>query len=253
MKGHTPRMDKPSNRIALPFSPPQETKVMSNAIQAYVFDAYGTLFDVNSPVQTHSSVLGDNARVLATLWRDKQLQYTWLRSLQERFVDFEQVTADALDYAMAHIRLTNMDLRASLLEAYARPVAYPEVRRVLETLRARGMSTAILSNGTRGWLASAIEANGLEGLFDTVLSVDAVQIFKPHPSVYRLAEQALELPTEKISFQSSNGWDAFSASAYGMRVVWCNRSQQPPECLPEPPQFTVSTLDGLLEIPPLAK
>lgn len=225
---------------------------MSDAIQAYVFDAYGTLFDVASPVQAHSAVLGDDAPVLSTLWRDKQLQYTWLRSLQGRFADFEHVTADALDYAMAHIGRDDAGLRAKLLEAYARPSAYPEVRHVLTTLRARGMRTAILSNGTRGWLDSAITANGLDGLLDAVLSVDAVQVFKPHPSVYRLAEQALELPAPAISFQSSNGWDAFSASAYGMRVVWCNRDQQPPECLPEPPQVTVATLNGLLELPPLA-
>lgn len=224
---------------------------MHHQIQAYVFDAYGTLFDVASPVRAHGAALGADAAALADLWREKQLQYTWLRSLQGRFADFEQVTADALDFALARLGREQSGLRRELLQAYAEPRAYPEVASLLETLRSRGLRTAILSNGTGAWLTSAVRANRLEGLFDAVLSVDAVQVYKPHPRVYRLAEEALELPAEAISFQSSNGWDAFSAAAYGMRVVWCNRSHQPPEVLPTQPDHTIATLDQLLELPPL--
>ena len=224
---------------------------MQQQIQAYVFDAYGTLFDVASPVQAHAEALGSNAAPLAGLWREKQLQYTWLRSLQGNFTDFEQVTADALDFALACIGCEDLDLRCELLQAYAEPCAYPEVAHLLEILRSRGLRTAILSNGTEAWLTSAVKANHLGGLFDAVLSVDAVQVYKPHPLVYRLAEDALGLPASGISFQSSNGWDAFSAAAYGMRVVWCNRGSQPPEVLPTQPNHTIATLDQLLELPPL--
>ena len=224
---------------------------MHHQIQAYVFDAYGTLFDVASPVQAHAEALGTNAAALADLWREKQLQYTWLRSLQGSFVDFEQVTADALDFALARLGCEELGLRRELLQAYAEPCAYPEVASILETLRSRGLRTAILSNGTEAWLTSAVKANRLEGFFDEILSVDTVQVYKPHPRVYRLAEDALELPAGSISFQSSNGWDAFSAAAYGMRAVWCNRSSQPTEVLPTQPDHTIATLDQLLELPPL--
>lgn len=221
---------------------------MTRTIQAYVFDAYGTLFDVAEPARRHSQALGERAAVLAQVWRDKQLQYTWLRSLQQRYADFEQVTADALDFAMARVGCGDRALRERLLEAYAAPAAYPEVAHTLRALRARGARTAILSNGTDRWLRSAVAANGLEQAFDQILSVDEVGVFKPHPAVYRLAEQRLQLPAAAISFQSSNGWDAFSAQAYGMRVVWCNRGGQPPEQLPQAPAHTISHLDQLLPI-----
>jgi 2-haloacid dehalogenase len=221
---------------------------MSMLIQAYVFDAYGTLFDVASPVQRHAAALGANAQTLATVWRDRQLQYTWLRSLQGRYVDFEQVTADALDHALEHIGSADPDLRERLLQAYATPRCYDEVGTTLRALRGRGMRTAILSNGTARWLDAAIRANGLDDCFDAVLSVDALRVFKPHPSVYRSAETALGLPATAISFQSSNSWDACSAQAYGMRAVWCNRTGQTPERLSAPPARVVSRLDELLDM-----
>ena len=224
---------------------------MSQAIQAYVFDAYGTLFDVASPVREDGADLGADAPRLAELWRDKQLQYTWLRALQGRFADFEQVTADALDFALDALGRRDETLRERLLQAYAGPRTYPEVKATLQALRARGQRTAILSNGTTRWLASAVHANGLNGLFDAVLSVDTVRVFKPHPAVYRLAEDSLNLPAAAISFQSSNGWDAYSAAAYGMRVVWCNRTGQPAERLPQAPHFTIKRLDELLALAPL--
>ncbi len=221
---------------------------MNLPIQAYVFDAYGTLFDVASPVRRHSQALGERATLLAETWRDKQLQYTWLRTLQERYADFEQVTAQALDFALERVGCDDRGLREQLLQAYATPQAYPEVAAALQALRGRGVRMAILSNGTERWLRSAVAANALEGCFDEILSVDSLGVFKPHPAVYRLAEQALQLPAGAISFQSSNGWDAYSAQAYGMRAVWCNRSGQPAERLPATPVHMVRSLDELLAL-----
>ncbi len=221
---------------------------MPSPIQAYVFDAYGTLFDVASPVRRHSQALGERAQLLADTWRDKQLQYTWLRTLQGRYANFEEVTAQALDFALERIGGADAGLRERLLEAYATPQAYAEVESTLRALRAQGARTAILSNGTERWLHAAVDASGLRDCFDHVLSVDGLRVFKPHPAVYGLAEQALDLPAAAISFQSSNGWDAFSAQAYGMRAVWCNRSGQPRERLPQTPTHTVSSLDQLLAL-----
>ena len=223
---------------------------MPSAIRAYVFDAYGTLFDVAAPVSDCAGSLGADAPRLAATWRERQLQYTWLRSLQGRFADFAQVTADALDHAMAALGRTDPDLRACLLDAYRTPRAHPEVHVTIAALRARGMRTAILSNGTADWLHSAICSAGLDGMFEAVLSADIVRVYKPHPAVYALAEDALQVAAREISFQSSNGWDAWSASAYGMRAVWCNRGGNAPEFLPEPPEHTISTLDELLRLPP---
>lgn len=214
-------------------------------MRAYVFDAYGTLFDVASPVRRHAQAVGADATALAEIWRDRQLQYTWLRSLQGRHADFEQVTAHALDHALERIGRHDPALRERLLAAYATPQAYDDVAPTLRVLRSRGARTAILSNGTLRWLHQALEASGLTDGFDHVLSVDAVGVFKPHPSVYRLAEQALQLPAAAISFQSSNGWDACSAQAFGMRAVWCNRAGLPPERLPESPAHTISSLAQL--------
>lgn len=221
---------------------------MTTTIDAYVFDAYGTLFDVASPVRRHSAAVGAQAGLLAEVWRDKQLQYTWLRSLQGHFADFEQVTADALDFALERVGSHAPELRQQLLLAYATPESYPEVGATLRALRRHGKRTAILCNGTEHWLRSAVAANGLDDCFDHILSVDVLRVFKPHPSVYRLAETALQLPAQAISFQSSNGWDAFSAQAYGMRAVWCNRGGHPAERLPAMPAHQIHTLDALLTI-----
>lgn len=218
-------------------------------IEAFVFDAYGTLFDVASPVAACSASLGENASALARLWRDKQVQYTWLRTLQGRYADFTQVTADALDFALETLGISDTQLRLRLLDAYRTPQAYADVAPTLETLRQRGFRLAILSNGSPPWLAAAVHASGLDTSLDAVLSADTVGVYKPHPEVYRQAERALKLPAAAIGFVSSNGWDAYSASAYGLQVVWCNRSGQADERLPLPPSDRVTSLDALLNLP----
>ena len=214
-------------------------------IRACVFDAYGTLFDFASAAARCPGVPDEQRAALSTLWRDKQLQYTWLRSLQGLHADFWQVTADALDFALESLGLADPGLREQLLRLYQTLQAFPEVAETLRQLRAAGFKTAILSNGTPSMLDAAIEASGLQGLFDKVLSVEAVRVFKTHPKVYQYALQELGLRAEQISFQSSNGWDAYAASAFGMRVVWCNRYGQRPERLPGAPDHVIGNLAQL--------
>src|SRR4051794_9228244 len=191
-----------------------------DGIRACVFDAYGTLFDVASAAARCSDVLGERAGPVAALWRDKQLQYSWLRGLQGRHADFWQVTGDALDYTLETFGVANPGLRARLMDLYLTLSAFPEVAATLQRLKDAGLTTAILSNGSPRMLAAAVDAAGIGALLDHVLSVEAVGVFKPHPSVYQLALDRLGVPAAAIAFQSSNGWDAYAASAFGMRVVW---------------------------------
>ena len=213
-----------------------------------VFDAYGTLFDWASAAERSREALGERWRELAELWRTKQLQYTWLRSLQGTYADFWQVTCDALDFALSALGLEDAALRGRLLELYRRIDAYPDARATLERLRAGGRTTAILSNGTGRMLAEAAASAGLAPLLDQVLSVDEVRVYKPHPSVYRLASDWLQLDPGRILFVSANGWDAFSARAFGFQVAWCNRGRQPAERLPEPPDAEVRSLAEIAEL-----
>jgi 2-haloacid dehalogenase len=212
-------------------------------IEACVFDAYGTLFDFASAARTCPGVPGEAAERLTALWRDKQVQYTWLRAAQGRHADFLQVTADALDFTLETLGLER--LRGRLLELYFTLAAFPEVPEVLAKVRAAGLQTTILSNGTPAMLAAAVGAAGLAGRFDAVLSVEEVGAFKPDRRVYQLAVDRLGIPSAAIAFVSSNGWDAHAASAFGMRVVWCNRTAQRRERLPGAPDREIATLAEL--------
>ena len=219
-------------------------------VRACVFDAYGTLFDTASAAARCDDVPVDKREGLTALWREKQLQYTWLRSLQNRYADFWQVTGDALDFALESLGLQNLGLQARerLMDLYLGLEPFPEVPEVLRALRERGLKSAILSNGTPAMLETMVQRAGLADMFDAVLSADAVGVFKTHPKVYQYALDALGLPAQTISFQSSNGWDAHAASDFGMRVVWCNRRGQRSERLPGRPDFEIRTL---AELPPL--
>jgi 2-haloacid dehalogenase len=214
-------------------------------VRACVFDAYGTVFDFASAAARCPDIPEDRRGALTTLWRDKQLQYSWLRTLQGRYVDFWQVTGDALDFALDSLSIDNPRLRETLMELYRTLAAFPEVREVLLSLRQSGFTTAILSNGSPAMLDVAVSGAGLDGLFDAVLSADAVGAFKSHPKVYQYALDQLGLPASAISFLSSNGWDAYAASDFGMRVVWCNRYGQQRERLPGSPDHEVRTLAEL--------
>jgi len=214
-------------------------------VRACVFDAYGTLFDFASAAAACDSVPAARRAALTALWRDKQLQYSWLRSLQGRYVDFWQVTGDALDYALDSLDLADVDRREALMALYRRLSAFPEVSATLRVLRGAGLATAILSNGTPDMLAEAIAAAGLDGLFDAVLSVDALKVFKTDRRVYQYALDRLGLAAREVAFLSSNGWDAYAASDFGLRVAWCNRYHQRRERLPGAPDFEISSLAEL--------
>lgn len=214
-------------------------------IRACVFDAYGTLFDFASAAAGCVDVLGDRAGALTTLWRDKQLQYTWLRGLQGLYADFWQVTGDALDYALDTLGLPDPALRDRLMNLYRTLGVFPEVPGVLRQLKERGFVTAILSNGSPEMLASAVANAGIGGWLDAVLSVHDVRTFKTDPRCYQMAVDRLGVPPHAICFQSSNGWDAHAAAAFGMRVVWCNRYGQRRERLPGAPTHEIKTLAEL--------
>jgi 2-haloacid dehalogenase len=216
-----------------------------DGVQACVFDAYGTLFDFASAAARCKDDLGGQAASLTALWRDKQLQYTWLRGLQGRHADFWQVTGDALDHAMATLRISDAGLRSRLMQLYLTLDPFPEVPDTLRALKASGYATAILSNGTPDMLSAAVENARLDGLVDTIISVEEVGVYKPHPKVYQRAVDRLGLPSAGICFQSSNAWDAHAASAFGMRVVWCNRYGQRREHLPGAPDAEIRTLAEL--------
>ena len=214
-------------------------------VQGCVFDAYGTLFDFAAAARNCRDVLGDDIDRLTALWRDKQLQYTWLRAAQGRHADFWQVTGDALDFALETLGVTKPGLRDRLMSLYLTLDPFPEVSGVLARLKAAGMRTAILSNGSPAMLDAAVKAAKLEKLLDAVLSVEEVGIYKPHPKVYQLAVDRLGIPASVISFQSSNAWDAYAGSAFGMQVVWCNRYGQRRERLPGSPDREIKSLAEL--------
>ncbi len=217
-------------------------------VSACLFDAYGTLFDFASAAAACEAAPVERRAALTALWRDKQLQYSWLRSLQGRYVDFWNVTGDALDYALDNLGLADAGLRDPLMALYRRLSPFPEVPATLRALRGAGYATAILSNGSPAMLADAVAAAGLEGLFDAVMSVDPLRVFKTDPRVYQYALDRLGLAASEVAFLSSNGWDAYAASDFGLGVVWCNRYRQPRERLPGAPDFEIS---NLAELPPL--
>lgn len=214
-------------------------------IDACVFDAYGTLFDFNSAASAARDELGEDWQRLSDLWRLKQLQYTWLRGLAQHHADFRQVTDDALDFALASLKIERPGLRDRLMDLYLRLTTYPEVPAMLRELKGRGMKLAILSNGTPPMLAAVVRNSGLEDVFDAVLSVEEVGVYKPHPSVYRLAAERLQIAPARICFLSSNGWDAYSAKAFGFRVIWCNRFGQAAERIPDMPDGEIADLSVL--------
>ena len=194
-------------------------------IRACVFDAYGTLFDVNSPVQTLATELGDKASELTRLWRQKQLEYTWLRSLMGVHADFWHVTGDALDYSLEALHIDDQGLRDELMTLYLKLDAYPDVVEALKAVRAKSKRTAILSNGSPSMLDSAVRASGLDKFIDMVLSVEDVGIYKPSRRVYRHAMQKLQIQdAPSICFVSANSWDAQAAAQFGFQVVRLARS-----------------------------
>jgi len=214
-------------------------------IGACVFDAYGTLFDYASAAARCKEALGADWATLSDLWRRKQVEYTWLRSLMGRHIDFWHVTGESLDYAMAALKRQDPALRALLMQQYLNLDPFPEVPAMLQRLKDKGMRAAILSNGSPTMLTGAVNSAGLSSLIEMSLSVEAVGVYKPHPSVYQLAVDKLGVPAGRICFMSSNGWDAAGAAAFGFRVVWVNRAGAPAENLPASPERQIKSLAEL--------
>ncbi len=198
---------------------------------AAIFDAYGTLLNVHAPMAALAGRIGENWRQVSADWRMKQLEYSWVRSLTgpSEHQDFWRCTQDALDWVFARHGLADPGLHAELLEAYRACPAYPEAPAMLRALREAGLATAILSNGEPVMLATAVEAAGIADLLDDVLSVEAVGVFKPHPSVYRLAERRFGLHASVMAFVSANPWDTQAALVYGFQAIRVNRDGAPDE------------------------
>lgn len=227
---------------------------MSNPLQnvqigAIVFDAYGTLFDVSSVETECDRLFPGRGKELSQTWRQKQLEYSWLRSLMNRYVDFDQVTSEALTYSLQKMGLSfDEQLVRHLSNLYLALPPHPEVPQALSRFLPRRL--VILSNGTKRSLTAVVDANGLWDRIGKVLSADASKIFKPYPSVYQLAVDELQLPKEQILFVSSNGWDVAGAKSFGFHVAWVNRTGQPLEQLGQQPDVMVKDLlelSGLLE------
>lgn len=218
----------------------------SSAVKACIFDAYGTLFDVNAAARSLADELGPQWQALAEIWRAKQLNYSWLRSLMGAHADFWQVTEEALDFALDSCCIDNPSLRQRLLDLYFNLACFPEVPAMLRALRRAGKATGILSNGSPAMLEAACRSSGIAELLDHVVSIEEVGIFKPDPRIYRLVTERLRLPAEAIAFHSSNGWDIHAGKRAGFFAIWVNRSGQPRERLPDPPDVVVS---DLTEIP----
>jgi 2-haloacid dehalogenase len=214
----------------------------------YVFDAYGTLFDVHAAIGRHRAAVGPDADRFSDLWRVKQLEYTWTNTLAGRYADFWTLTQRALDFCLERFPSVDRSLRAGLLNAYLELDAFPDAKKLLGELKARGDKTAILSNGAPAMLNSAVEAAGLKADLDAVLSVDVLKMFKPRQEVYALVTREFACRPAEVVFVSSNRWDAMGATAFGFRTVWINRAKNPDEYTDCPPVAVVSDLTGVLSV-----
>jgi 2-haloacid dehalogenase len=221
--------------------------VIPPSAKAVIFDAYGTLFDVHSAIGRHAAQVGPEATRFSELWRAKQLEYSWVLSLAGRYEPFWALTVRALDYTFARFPAVDRALRPMLLKAYESLAAYPEVHATLDALRARGLQTGILSNGSPEMLSEAVASAGLAYYLDTVLSVDAIKVFKTSPRTYELVLHALpSVRPNEIVFVSSNRWDIAGAAAFGFVPVWVNRFGMPDEYTDLAPHAVIPTLDKLL-------
>jgi 2-haloacid dehalogenase len=210
-----------------------------------VFDAYGTVFDVHSAVMRAGQALGVKAQAVSDLWRQKQLEYTWVRTLMGRYESFWALTEESLDYALATLAPAQKDLRAALLESYRHLAAYDDVRPVLERIRAKGAKTAILSNGDGTMLEDAVKAASLEALFDGLISIEEIGLYKTAPDAYRLVKGAFGIEPNRTLFISSNRWDVAGARLAGFHPLWINRAGRSDEYRDCPPDAILKNLDEI--------
>ena len=207
-----------------------------------VFDAYGTVFDVHSAVMRAGQALGVKAQAVSDLWRQKQLEYTWVRTLMGRYESFWALTEESLDYALATLAPAHKDLRAALLESYRHLAAYDDVRPVLEHLRKNKVKTAILSNGDGTMLEDAVKAASLEALFDGLISIEEIGLYKTAPDAYRLVKGAFGIEPNRTLFISSNRWDVAGARLAGFHPLWINRAGRSDEYRDCPPDAILKNL-----------
>ena len=218
------------------------------ACSVFAFDAYGTLFDVHAAVRKHAAALGPDAARLSEIWRAKQLEYSWVRSLAGRYRDFWALTEEALDFALAATPSADAAQRSNLIAAYRQCDCYPEVPELIRGLRAQGKQLAILSNGSPEMLGAAVSAARLDGCFDAILSVDTLRAYKTDQRVYELLTTRFRVYPDAISYQSANRWDIAGATAFGMRTVWINRGGAPAEYADLSPDAVLPSLEGLMKL-----
>lgn len=214
----------------------------------FVFDAYGTLFDVHAAIARHRAAVGPDSERLSELWRTKQLEYTWTLTLAGHYADFWALTERALDFAMARFPNVDRALKPKLMDAYRRLDAYPDARAALQALKGRGHATAILSNGSPAMLAAAVDAAQIGPYLDAVLSVEAVRMYKPRPEVYRLVTNHFGVAPADVSFVSSNRWDVMGARAFGFGAAWINRGKSPDEYPDLAPNHVLRDLGELVAL-----
>lgn len=218
---------------------------MINVKQAYVFDAYGTVFDVHAAIARHRAAAGPEADRLSEIWRTKQLEYTWTMTLAGHYVDFWTLTERALDYAFARVPSVDRSLRPQLLDAYLRLDTFADAAKALTELKRLGARLAILSNGSPRMLDAAVEASGIGPLLEAAFSVDPLRIYKPRPEVYALVTDGLRVSVQDVIFVSSNRWDIMGAASFGFRAIWINRAGMPDEFADHAPQRVVADLAAL--------
>ncbi|MGI9372726.1 MAG: haloacid dehalogenase type II [Hyphomicrobiales bacterium] len=218
-------------------------------VKACVFDAYGTLFDVHAPVARLSAKVGDHADDMSKLWRQKQLEYTWLRSLMGAHAPFWQVTTEALDYAMAFYGIENQELREELRELYFHLDGYEDARECLARLKDLGFATGILSNGSPDMLEGAVTSSGLDKVLDEVISIEDIGIYKPDSRIYQLAVDRMGVGAPgEICFVSANPWDAQAGAHFGYQVARINRFGLADDNIPGKPDILLNSLAELPEI-----
>jgi 2-haloacid dehalogenase len=218
---------------------------VSTMVSVYVFDAYGTLFDVHAAIGRYRGEAGPDADRFSEIWRTKQLEYTWTMTLAGQYLDFWTLTERALDYAFARITSVDRALRGKLLEAYLSLDVFPDTRSSLAQLKNRGLRLAVLSNGSPRMLTAAVNAARLGELLDGVLSVDTVRMYKPRPEVYALVTEGFRVAPYEVAFFSSNRWDVMGSAAFGFRPIWVNRARMPEEYPDRPPDHVVHDLAAL--------
>ena len=216
-------------------------------IEACVFDAYGTLFDVNSASAKCKKKLGNRWESFANAWRTTQLEYTWLRSLMKRHKNFWEITEDSLDHTMETFKI-KQGMRNELLNLYKELSPYPEVKECLEGLKSKKIKIAILSNGTPDLLKGLVESNNIQNYFDDILSIETVGIYKPDSKVYDMPIKKYDCKPENICFMSSNTWDVSGGGVFGFNAVWVNRFDKVFDKLSYKPKFVIKNLKELLKI-----